>query len=87
MAGRQVDVMLPLPITDDQTTEQLKALYTKLQDGMLAENYFLAPLVHDRKWWVRASAQIWLEVKDFQIIAQKLLELCRTLQVADEERT
>lgn len=74
--------MLPLPIAEGQTTEYLKVLHRKLQDGMLAENYFLAPLVHDRKWWVRVSAQIWLEVKDFQIIAQKLLRLCGTVQAA-----
>lgn len=58
-----MDVLLPLPVLDTQSREDLEALIVEFHDALFAANTFVAVHVHDRKWWVRASAQIWLEVR------------------------
>lgn len=59
----QVDVLLPLPVANENAHADLAATKVKIQDGMFANNFYVAPHVHDGKWWVRVSAQIWLEVR------------------------
>ena len=59
----QVDVLLPLDITEEQSDAELKTIFVKLQEGLLSSNCYVAPHVYGRQWWVRASAQVWLEVR------------------------
>ncbi len=38
---------------------------------------------HNNKLWARFSAQVWLEVSDFEYGARCLLELCRRVNEGD----
>lgn len=71
---------MPLPVLDTQSDQELEALATEFQDSLIASNTFAGVHVHDRKWWVRSSAQIWLEVRPSCV-----LERARILHFADSE--
>ena len=76
--ANMVNVKLPLDVPKhiDQITEQKKALL----DGLFEKDCFLNPYVMSRRgkkeWWCRFSAQIYLEMHDFETGAQLLKEIC-----------
>lgn len=56
-------MLLPLDITEEESDAELKIIFAKLQQGLLSSSCYVAPHVYGRRWWVRASAQVWLEVR------------------------
>jgi len=84
LTASMVDVRLPLLILPNETRSELRALVIKFQDKMLENECFVAVYVHDGKWWTRASAQIWLEMSDFEHVARVLLKLCEGFRAARE---
>lgn len=80
LTANMVDVLLPLQVEDSQSLEELSTILFKMQDAMLEHDCFAAIYVYDKKWWVRASAQIWLELSDFEYVANVLLKLCTVYQ-------
>ncbi|KAF8311718.1 PLP-dependent transferase [Clavulina sp. PMI_390] len=87
-----VNILLPLQILPSQTSDQLKTIYRRFQDAMLARNFYLPIMVHgskeskgsykedQRRWWARASAQLWLEISDFEKVARMMLDICTEVQ-------
>jgi hercynylcysteine S-oxide lyase len=78
------NVKLPISL------EQVKSLYprvaahdigTVVRDWLTLRmvneyNTFMALIFYDNAWWVRLSAQIYLEISDFELAAKVLKELC-----------
>ncbi|KAF3925997.1 hypothetical protein ABW20_dc0107610 [Dactylellina cionopaga] len=75
-AGRcpMVNVRLPLLPIPKNEVEALYNTFTK--ELGKKENTFVQVYVHNGKWWVRLSAQIYLETKDFVWIANVLKSEC-----------
>ncbi|KAK7052816.1 hypothetical protein VNI00_004135 [Paramarasmius palmivorus] len=78
------NVALPMsskvPFTDE--------INNKLKAKMLIERkIFGAHYVHNGRWWVRASAQVWSEIDDFEKLGKVYVDVCREieLEVANEE--
>ena len=38
--------------------------------------------VHNGKWWVRVSAQVWNEMSDFEYLGKVLAETCKEVEEA-----
>ncbi|KAF8311729.1 PLP-dependent transferase [Clavulina sp. PMI_390] len=93
-----VNVLLPLPVLSSsvQPDSQLEKIWQHFQDAMFGRGFYLPILLYgfkatqsprekdERRWWVRASAQIWLEVSDFERAAHKMLSICNEV-MADPE--
>ncbi|KAI0065100.1 PLP-dependent transferase [Artomyces pyxidatus] len=43
-------------------------------------NAYAATYIHNGKWWVRCSTQIWNEMSDFEYIGKALKEACQELE-------
>ncbi|KAF8311728.1 PLP-dependent transferase [Clavulina sp. PMI_390] len=85
-----VNVLLPLPVASShaRSDDQLQRVLQHLQDAMFAGGFYLPVFLHGpryiehshkkdgRRWWVRASAQVWLELSDFETVAYKMLDIC-----------
>ncbi|KDQ15804.1 hypothetical protein BOTBODRAFT_108045 [Botryobasidium botryosum FD-172 SS1] len=78
--ANMTDVLLPLNISPNATDAELWAILWKFYDKMLAANFFAAIYVHDRKWWTRCSAQIWIELSDFEFVGHALARICAELK-------
>lgn len=83
-----VNVRLPLPSTLPYTA----ALDRTLRQYMFSKGTYVAHFPHGAgKVWVRASAQIWNEVEDFEYAAKVLKDLCEGIANGDikieEDRT
>jgi hypothetical protein len=58
----QVNILLPLPVHPKSTRDELSARAECFKLRGIEDNMAIQTLVHDGKWWWRASAQIWNEV-------------------------
>ncbi|KAM3423898.1 hypothetical protein BST61_g1293 [Cercospora zeina] len=73
------NVVLPLSLQHDAAGEHATAVaIAQWISNVLVEEYntFLAILVHGGKWWVRLSAQVYLDEEDFRWAGQMLEEVC-----------
>ena len=63
--------LLPIPKTEVETVYN-----TFTKEVGIRENTFVQVYVHNAHWWVRISAQVYLEMKDFVWIAGVLKKEC-----------
>ncbi|THU90144.1 PLP-dependent transferase [Dendrothele bispora CBS 962.96] len=83
-----VNVALPLPSSkkgpdtgiDIELLKKIDGLYK--QKMILERNMFSPAYWHNGKWWTRCSAQVWVEVEDFEKVALALKEVCK--EIVDE---
>jgi len=52
-----------------QADEDLWSRWLEMKVGAIDNNIALQPLFHGGKWWWRASAQIWNEVRQVVLVA------------------
>ncbi|KAH8099934.1 PLP-dependent transferase [Cristinia sonorae] len=77
------NVLLPLPVdlpgnTPVYTEENLAAMNIMLRDKLLDDwNVYAAHYYHAGAWWVRASAQVWNEISDFEELGKALIHVCK----------
>jgi hercynylcysteine S-oxide lyase len=77
------NVMLPLAYSE--VLGEVKFDFSKavkvalwMSDTVLKDhNSFFAFLIHDERWWVRFSAQVYLTVEDFEWAGNVLREVCK----------
>ncbi|KAG8879631.1 hypothetical protein FRB98_005595, partial [Tulasnella sp. 332] len=73
----KTNVRLPLPTMEQETlagvVEDSEEIMSELMHGY---NAFVAVFVHGGSWWIRASAQIWNELSDFEYVAKALKAIC-----------
>jgi hercynylcysteine S-oxide lyase len=76
------NVRLPLEVGTDRTKGQIPhediAPATKYMSQIFVDDYntFIAVFPYAGNWWVRLSAQVYLELKDFEWCARVLKEVC-----------
>ena len=75
-----VNVRLPLP---PSVLPYTAALDRTLRQYMLSKGTYVAHFPHGGKVWVRASAQIWNELQDFDYAAKVLKGLCEGIVSGD----
>lgn len=85
--ANMVNVRLPLDIPDKTSTtfvEQLNAQRDSLVDRLFEKDCFVYPFLMRQKgkqgWWCRISAQIYLDLDDFERGALILKKICEDLQ-------
>jgi len=73
-----VNVELPLApnIPENATTREL-LLRNLLERWRVSATVFR----HNGRWWVRASAQVWNEISDFEYLAKALKDSCEKLDL------
>ncbi|KAG9015085.1 hypothetical protein FRB94_004204 [Tulasnella sp. JGI-2019a] len=72
--GTMTNVRLPLPLNQDESpTAKAAELMVELNEEY---NTFVAVFEHNGSLWVRASAQIWNELSDFEYTARALKAMC-----------
>ncbi|PPJ55654.1 hypothetical protein CBER1_09548 [Cercospora berteroae] len=74
------NVALPLSLQEDAAGEHgtAVAIAQWISKTLVDEyNTFLAILIHGGKWWVRLSAQVYLDEEDFQWAGNVLQEVCK----------
>ncbi|PIA98656.1 putative aminotransferase [Cercospora beticola] len=73
------NVALPLSLQDDaEGTYTVAVAIAQWMSKVLVEEYntFLAILIHGGRWWVRLSAQVYLDEEDFHWAGKVLQEVC-----------
>ena len=75
------NVRLPLNAEQFTTAEKSQVTQWITRKLVFDHNTFVAVFFHADAWWVRLSAQVYLEPGDFSWVAQILDQLCR--QVTD----
>ncbi|THU90146.1 hypothetical protein K435DRAFT_864551 [Dendrothele bispora CBS 962.96] len=85
-----VNIALPLRVPsskqgldtgiDIELLKKIDGLYKK--KTILERNMFSPAYWHNGKWWTRCSAQVWVEVEDFEKVALALKEVCK--EIVDE---
>ncbi|EJD49577.1 PLP-dependent transferase [Auricularia subglabra TFB-10046 SS5] len=84
ITANMVNVLMPLPVRAQQTAVDLTARIDIFKVRMLAEHKCaVQTYVHDRKWWFRASAQIFNEISDYEFAAGHVKKICEELAAAD----
>ncbi|KAI0041920.1 PLP-dependent transferase [Auriscalpium vulgare] len=78
-----VNVELPLPTSVPEDIFSKTFFNKKLISKW---NVSAATYTHNGKWWVRASAQVYTEVSDFEHLAEALLEACEELRELNSKR-
>nr|AOR51838.1 PLP-dependent aminotransferase [Phaffia rhodozyma] len=73
-------VNVELPLVKAPTYADAVAQYDVMLDILFKANCFAMPFVHNNKWWVRASAQVYNEPEDFTYIAKVLKDHCDSLK-------
>ena len=88
--ANMVNVRLPLDVPSEKSgthLEELAAQREMLFDSLFERDCFPYPFVMTRRgkreWWCRFSAQIYVDLGDFEIAAKMLKEICGTLQGID----
>ncbi|KAI3612045.1 aminotransferase family protein [Moniliophthora roreri] len=71
------NVALPISPKVPPTPEVDLKFKTKM---LMGKKIFGAHYIHNGRWWVRASAQIWLEVEDFEKLGKAYLDVCREIE-------
>ncbi|KAJ3865500.1 PLP-dependent transferase [Lentinula novae-zelandiae] len=69
-----VNVTLPFP--SDFQAQYDASVGTALSNKLLARNMYAVTYYHNSLWWTRASAQIWNELSDFEILGNALVTIC-----------
>lgn len=85
-----INVALPLVVVDDANDSRAKegdtkvprksafALHQWMLDTLMSDYHtFIALIVHQDRWWARLSAQVYLEMDDFEWTGKTLRELCK----------
>jgi hypothetical protein len=55
--------LLPIPVPPEATKDKHVEVYNYINEVILdTHDCYVASYMHDKKWWIRASAQIWNEV-------------------------
>ncbi|KAH7106401.1 PLP-dependent transferase [Auriculariales sp. MPI-PUGE-AT-0066] len=85
LTANMVNILLPLPVLPEQTPAQLTERVLQFKMRGISDNMAIQTLVHDNKWWWRASAQIWNELSDFKHGANWYKARCEEFQLADEK--
>ncbi|SPO28808.1 related to isopenicillin N epimerase [Ustilago trichophora] len=76
LTAAMVNVSIPISIGPQQEGNELAFLAAKLQTRLTNENdTFVMFYVHAGKIWIRLSAQVWLEEKDFVWVAERIRDL------------
>jgi selenocysteine lyase/cysteine desulfurase len=66
-----VNIRLPVPISNEEFTEK------KFMDLMFNKyNFAVAIFKHNAHWYIRASAQIYTDLKDFEMVGYIVKEIC-----------
>ncbi|KAF8261625.1 PLP-dependent transferase [Lactarius quietus] len=73
-----VNVGLPLPPSIPENADTLGFLLHSLIEGWQVS---AAVFWHNGRWWVRASAQVWNEISDFDYLARALKDSCEKLEL------
>jgi len=88
--ANMVNVRLPLDVPSEKSEthiEELAAQRELLFDGLFERDCFPYPFVMSRRgkreWWCRFSAQIYIDLEDFETGAKILKEICDSLQEKD----
>ncbi|TRM58813.1 pyridoxal phosphate-dependent transferase [Schizophyllum amplum] len=75
-----VNLALPLPPFPDDPADIRAKIQTRYQRKLLFERKMgAAHFFHNGRWWVRVSAQVWLEMEDFEKLAKGISEVCAEL--------
>ncbi|KZP01387.1 PLP-dependent transferase [Calocera viscosa TUFC12733] len=83
LTANMTNVRLPMSPPGALSTGELRDLIFSMCDELTDKRDLMVNLyVHDGKWWVRCSAQVWNEISDFEKAGELLLEMCKT---KDEE--
>ncbi|KAF3191133.1 hypothetical protein TWF788_007315 [Orbilia oligospora] len=77
--GRCPMVNIRLPLLPVPKTEVEPVYNTFTKEVGIRENTFVQVYVHNARWWVRISAQVYLEMKDFVWIAGVLKKECEKI--------
>ncbi|KIO28353.1 hypothetical protein M407DRAFT_243035 [Tulasnella calospora MUT 4182] len=81
LLNSMVNVRLPLDVAPNGLLwDHLTLSQAMMQQLIYDHECMVAVFVHDEKWWIRASAQIWTEISDFEYVAQVLKQMCREKQ-------
>jgi len=81
--ANMVDVLLPFP--EDELKKHPTTIGLMMQQKLLQEwNCMSSIYIHNGKLWARASAQIWLEVSDFEYVARALASVCQDVIASKE---
>lgn len=75
------DVQLPLPVEKTRGELYPREVAIKIQLALrertlFERNTYAAHYFHGGVWWIRASAQAWLEVRDFEELGKIFVEVC-----------
>jgi len=73
-----VNVELPLSPSIPENANTLRFLLRSLIEGWQVS---AAVFRHNGRWWVRASAQVWNEISDFDYLARALKDSCEKLEL------
>ncbi|KZT57914.1 PLP-dependent transferase [Calocera cornea HHB12733] len=77
LTANMTNVLVPVDISEF-SGEELGALLSNFNNTLLDKyNCFAGIYFHDRKCWVRCSAQIWIELSDFEYVGKAILEICQ----------
>ncbi|PWZ01192.1 PLP-dependent transferase [Testicularia cyperi] len=92
LTAAMVNVSIPLPESTPQ--DQLPFLAAKIQKHLMQTFPTFAPFyVHNGKVWTRLSAQVWLQIEDFEWVADRILDTLKALDLVpdssskDDEKT
>ncbi|KZW01152.1 PLP-dependent transferase [Exidia glandulosa HHB12029] len=84
LTANMFNVKLPLPIHAETTENDICARKREFRIRMLEEHRCaVQTYVHDRKWWLRGSVQVFNELHDFEHAAKGLMALCQEFKTAD----
>ncbi|TCD65231.1 hypothetical protein EIP91_002939 [Steccherinum ochraceum] len=79
------NVMLPLPVDvtgkpSVYNAQNMATIQATVQQKQLFEwNVAASLLFHAGAWWVRASAQVWTEISDFEYLGKALAQICEEI--------
>ncbi|TCD65232.1 hypothetical protein EIP91_002940 [Steccherinum ochraceum] len=80
------NVLMPLPVDRAgqppvYTSENLPHINVMLREKLFDDwNVYAAHYYHAGGWWVRASAQVWNEVSDFEYLGMALVAICKEIR-------
>ncbi|KAH9939510.1 PLP-dependent transferase [Amylocystis lapponica] len=79
------NVLLPLPIESAEheiySSDTLTEINTLFREKLLYEwNTYAGHFFHGGAWWCRCSAQVWLEISDFEYVGKAFTALCQEVQ-------
>ncbi|WWC92518.1 uncharacterized protein L201_007477 [Kwoniella dendrophila CBS 6074] len=80
LTAAMVNVRLPHVPDPKDLADQFKQL-RYFEDRFFEENIFVAAYRHGGKWWARFSAQVWVDLSDFDYAAEVIEKVC--LEIKD----